>query len=736
MVTIFVASVFICPFVSKAQCLPSIASFPYNESFEASQGGWFSGGVNNDWAWGAPTKPIINAAGTGAKCWITGGLTTPFYNFGERSWVQSPCFDFSSLVHPYISFKIFWETERRFDGGNLQYSIDNGTNWVNVGAFNDPVNCIDSNWFNYTPINYLTTLATVRDGWSGSTSSSTGSNGWVIAKHCMPYLAGQPGVLFRFTFGAGTQQNDFDGLAFDDVTIREAPPATPSFTFSCSSTNTVSFTDHTGMCPNTWNWNFGDPGSGGSNLVTTQNASHTFSAPGSYNVTLSASNTCSALTSTFQIVNIMNATAVATDVSCFGGSDGSATIQLSGGGSGFSYHWNTTPVQSAITATGLPSGTYSFYVTGSNVCPDTNTVTINQPTQINHSLAIVEAHCGLNNGAASEAVNGGTPAYHYNWSSGTGDFPTTSGLAPGNYSVTVTDSKGCSVIDNFNITSPLPFSSSLAVQQATCGLNNGKAIATPVGGTLPYSYSWTPSVSGNNTANNLGSGSYIVTITDSSGCVDKDTATIILQPGVIISPVFFSDTCDRGVGLAYVNVISGTSPFTYQWNPGIINSSIISSLVSGDYTITVTDSNSCTKSQDVHIGDYGSFSFSLGDNTTICTGNQLTLSTGNYQSYLWQDGSTLSSLTIDSPGTYWVTIANSLGCVSTDTIVVKEECLDDVVLPSAFTPNGDGRNDFFFASGINVTSFNLKIFNRWGEKIFETDDISTPWTGFYKGRAQ
>jgi hypothetical protein len=125
------------PFLSSAQCSSAIASFPYSEGFELNNGGWTSGGtVGNDWAWGTPNKPVISGAATGAKCWIVGGLTTSSYNSGERSWLQSPCFNFSSLTYPYISFKVFWETENTYDGASLQYSTNNGATWNTVGAYN------------------------------------------------------------------------------------------------------------------------------------------------------------------------------------------------------------------------------------------------------------------------------------------------------------------------------------------------------------------------------------------------------------------------------------------------------------------------------------------------------------------------------------------------------------------------------------------------------------------------
>ncbi len=109
-----------------AQCATPISTFPYNEGFETTNGDFTTGGTASDWAWGIPAKPVITGAATGTKCWIVGGLTGSSYNDGERSWLQSPCFDFTTLQYPHISFNVFWETERRFDGAGFQYSTRPG----------------------------------------------------------------------------------------------------------------------------------------------------------------------------------------------------------------------------------------------------------------------------------------------------------------------------------------------------------------------------------------------------------------------------------------------------------------------------------------------------------------------------------------------------------------------------------------------------------------------------------
>ncbi len=362
---------------ATAQCVSGISSFPYTEGFEATDGGWVSGGVGNDWAWGPPSKAVITGAGSGNNCWIVGGLSGSSYTNAEASWLQSPCFDFTSLSYPYIEFKVFWEMEQQFDGGSLQYSIDNGASWINVGTVNDVKNCLHDNWFNFSPVTYLSPLTSVRDGWSGNKQPSlgscqggNGSNGWVTAKHTMPYLAGKTGVLFRFIFGAGTICNNYDGFAVDDILIGEAPPNAAAFTFTCVNSNTVSFTNTSALCPTGFAWDFGDPASGINNTGITANPSHTFSGPGEYTVTLTVSGPGNApSTTTRKVIIITGVTDMLSAADCLTNDGGSLILSVTGTTNPVNVAWNTSPVQTTGIATNLAAGMYSVTITGTDVCP-------------------------------------------------------------------------------------------------------------------------------------------------------------------------------------------------------------------------------------------------------------------------------------------------------------------------------------------------------------------------------
>ncbi|MER3464968.1 MAG: hypothetical protein C4329_11705, partial [Chitinophagaceae bacterium] len=170
---------------ANAQCTGVINSFPYQEDFETSNGGWTTGGTASDWTWGTSVKPVIHTAASGTKCWIKGGLTSSHYNNNENSWLQSPCFNFTNVVHPYIKFNAFGETEKKYDGASLRYSIDGGTTWNLLGSYADSLNCPSSNWFNTQNITALGF-----DGWTGNIQTTSACNGgagggrgrWVLAQ--------------------------------------------------------------------------------------------------------------------------------------------------------------------------------------------------------------------------------------------------------------------------------------------------------------------------------------------------------------------------------------------------------------------------------------------------------------------------------------------------------------------------------------------------------------------------
>ncbi|MBS1634326.1 MAG: gliding motility-associated C-terminal domain-containing protein [Bacteroidetes bacterium] len=682
-------------FTANAQ----ITTYPYVEDFETSPAWTAVSIANSDWAWGTPNHTyVIQSAGSGNKCWSVGGLTGAFYNYWEQSYVVSPVFDFTNLQYPHIRFKLFYDSEYHFDGGNLQYSTNGGTTWTNVGAYNDPVDCNTQNWYNYNSINYLNNPAwiAVKHGWCGNTQAGgtgwdpanpgvncVGGNGvghWVTAEHCLTGLAGQPNVLLRFTFGAGFTCNNFDGFAFDSVAISNGIPNSAGFTHSCAVANTVSFTSTYAPCPqtNAWLWNFGDPASGASNTATTQNATHTYSGPGTYTVTLIAKGgACNPPDTVIQVVQVMSGSVNShTNVACFGGNNGVASSIAANGAAPYSYTWTPSGGNASV-ANGLPAGNYTLTIADANNCQVTSTVAITQPPALTVTVNTSQINCfGAANGSATVSASGGVAPLSYSWSPNTGSSPTVSGLAPGNYTVITTDQNNCTSTQSIAITQPSVLTATSAVTNPLCS-NPGSATITVSGGTGAYSYTWSPSGGSAAIASGLSGGTYTTTVADANHCSLSLVSTLTSPVTYTTSIASASVTCFGGNnGSATVTVNGNTPPYSYTWSPAGGNATTANNLTAGNYSVVVSDVNGCIRTTPLTIQQAPALSLSVA-NYTVCDGQQATLSvtvsggTPAY-TYSWEPGgSGNASLTITGTTTtsYSLEVTDSHSCTAAPAII-------------------------------------------------------------------
>ncbi len=423
-----------------AQCIANVTMYPYEEDFENNDGGWTSGGDNSDWAWGMPVKRIIKDAGSGSKCWITGGLTKTGYNDNESSYLQSPCFDLTNLSYPYISFKLFCDTEAGLDGANLQYSPDNGSTWIKVGKFGQPQDCFNSGWYNNRSIQFLSTA----DGWS-SPDKSGGQ--WSVSQILLPFTGGDmKKVMFRFYFGAGSKSNTYDGFAVDDFFMGEAPVAAQaSFGYTCLNASSASFTAQAAPCLSQLQWNFNDFVSGVSNVASGTTVTHTFSAPGIYGVRLTATGNNGEEIIKIKQVSIIKATAkTITPVAC-GGSTALVQAVVEGNDDlNYQYRWHALPEITTATAT-LPAGSYTLEVSADNSCTATAPITIEKPAALQLNLGHDTAIC---NGEVL-ILNAGNFAT-FTWDD-LSSQPQRIIRKEGIYHVTVKDTNGCEGSDTINI---------------------------------------------------------------------------------------------------------------------------------------------------------------------------------------------------------------------------------------------------------------------------------------------
>ncbi|MFA4850896.1 MAG: gliding motility-associated C-terminal domain-containing protein [Bacteroidales bacterium] len=436
-----------------------------------------------------------------------------------------------------------------------------------------------------------------------------------------------------------------------------------------------------------------------------------------------------------------------TDEHC-GHFDGTATVNATGGPGGiYTYNWNTNPVQNTQTAINLPGGTYIVTVTD-GACTTTASATVNnQPAPFASITNIIDETCTHSNGGATVTASDGTPGYNYQWNCVPPQYTQTmTGVHGGTYIVTITDANNCTATTNVTITdSPPPVLSILNTTPANCGYSNGSVEISVNGGTQPFQYYWnTVPPQNTQTASGIPAGTYIVTVTDNNSCNATITGIVTQIPGPTASTTSMPEICFRSDGTVTVTANGGYGTYTYNWNtnpPQITQTAI--NLPSGTYTVTVDDGG-CTATTS------GSIVFIPGPTAYFLVHPKvLTIlddpvsfldnSSGNIISWQWTlgDGLTASGIAFDhkynSVGTFVVTliVTDNNGCTDTisDTITVKD--IFTIYIPSAFTPNGDWDNDYFFPQGINwdPDCFQINIFNRWGSLIYHTNTIGDKWNG-------
>ena len=279
-----------------------------------------------------------------------------------------------------------------------------------------------------------------------------------------------------------------------------------------------------------------------------------------------------------------------TDITCYGDTDGNISVSVSSGSPPYTYDWSHDASNHSSGASGLINGDYTITVTDNNSCTATYTATIIQPGTLTITCTPGNVSCyGDSNGTASASPNGGTSPFLYAWSNG-GNSAIVSGLAVGSYSVTVTDSHGCTAAQNTIVGQPSPILMSDSLVNVSCyGLNDGLVSLTMTGGNEPFTYYW----SNGSTLSDLsavGAGTYIVTVTDNNGCIVTDTFTLT-QPGAIYVTITSGMGSDH-YGYANSTATGGSGSLSYAWSTGSINTSI-SGLNSGSYYLTVTDLAGC-----------------------------------------------------------------------------------------------------------------------------------------------
>ena len=380
-----------------------------------------------------------------------------------------------------------------------------------------------------------------------------------------------------------------------------------------------------------------------------------------------------------------------TNVSCFGDQSGAIDISVSGGVGPYTYKWSNGATSHDLESVG--AGKYSVTITDAKGCTKIIEAEITQPLDLIAKVEnVVHILCfGNRNGAISISTSGGAAPYRYLWSNGA----TTQNIAQlpaGNYTVTITDSKGCSKTISAPVNQPPALVAKFGeIKQVLCfGDKTGSIPLSVSGGATPYVFKWSNGGTEQN-MNNVAAGTYTVIITDKNGCT-QTLSTTISQPVKLVSSIVVSKdvTCFGGDnGSVNISVVGGTHPYKYNWSNGATTQDL-ADIKAGTYSLTITDGNGCTDAANsVTIKEPTLLTAQVAKTTDII---QYGLSNGAIDvnvsggvipyKYSWSNGAISQDIAGVPGGNYSMKVTDANGCEKSISTVVNQPPPLRVILAS------------------------------------------------------
>ena len=307
--------------------------------------------------------------------------------------------------------------------------------------------------------------------------------------------------------------------------------------------------------------------------------------------------------------------------------------------------------------------------------------TISQPDALFTNIA---SYHNLNcfndsSGSIETAASGGAPPYSFLWTNSS-TYENIYGLQPGSYTLTVTDANHCNTTISQSITQPTQLADSISGTNVSCaGAANGLVSYGITGGTPPYSYVW---INGSTSQNlvNIPGGVYLVLAQDAKGCHISDSIRIYEAPPIIISGQANNTRCyNTNTGSVNISISGGVSPYSYLWSTGATTGNLVS-VVSGTYSVTVTDSAGCAKAASFNVGEATEIVANLATISPAChganTGAVIAVVTGGNPPYTYNWNTipvgTASSINNLGDGSYTVNITDTTGCQAQATAVLRQ----------------------------------------------------------------
>ena len=494
-------------------------------------------------------------------------------------------------------------------------------------------------------------------------------------------------------------------------------------------------------------------------------------APGSYSYSFTDGNGCTGSGGPVLLTSnsLIRTPATVTVPLCSGNANGIVRFTASGGVSPYQYSSNAgITYQNSSTFNSLPAGTHTFRIRDNAGCIKDTSITLTEPAVFATVAAQrTTAGCSNNDGAIAASATGGTSAYTYtifggtvnNTGAVTGIF---TGLAAGNYIVTAKDAKGCAAIATTSVL--LADNMFLAVGSDTTICVESSVKFNPLTNPETSVFTWTAINTPLNTLDNLSILKPTATPTDTAmyilsaqwgGCRRKDTITVNVLHKPVSNAGKDTAICNKSYCTLTGTASNLSGTVNYDWSPAtgvdFPNQAVTRVYPLGNdttysYTLTVTDNYGCKFSvtDAVNVRVQPPVPAYAGNDTIAVTGIPHQLYSSGGSLYKWSPAAALNNplsqnplATMQNDTKFIVLVTDVAGCIGYDTVFIKVYNGPTYYVPNAFSPNGDGMNDVFRAVPSGITSTNwFRIFNRYGQTVFETNEWLKGWDGNYRGKKQ
>lgn len=464
-----------------------------------------------------------------------------------------------------------------------------------------------------------------------------------------------------------TDDNGATGTGSITLTEPTRVTATISDPLECEEPFMIAAEPEGGVVPYTYNWSTG------------ADTRAVMVPSGDYCVTVVDANLCGYVACTTVTENPPVVTLVDVDVQCNGDDDGAITANPSGGLAPYTYAWSNG--MTGQTISGLAPGVYGVTMTDARGCTATASTTITEPLALAGAIAGDASVCpGVADAFLFIAPTGGTAPYTYAWSVANATGQGVGPLPAGEYSVTVTDANGCTIVRSFVILTADEVEIEIEGDEILCGADaTGALTASPVSGpTSQYVYEWSDGTNGP-TLTNVTAGTYTVTATDVNGCTGTATATVTTVNLDLQLSSTGTSCFDGNDGTATAMATGGEQPYIYEWSNGD-NTATITDLAPGVYEVTVTEAGdaNCKVTGSVLVEEPDDITISAFLTNVDCAGAatgaiELTVVGGTAPyTYLWNTGATTQNLENIPAGMYTATVTDDNGCTESITINISE----------------------------------------------------------------